>query len=350
MPKIETSEHARALSVLGSSKGGKSRTQNMSQPERRDLARKAALARWGDKIPRVTHQGPLRIGDKVIASAVLETRKRVLTQESFLGAIGRARKAKGGKGSTLMVDGLPPFLAAENLKPFISDDLWGATTPIVFRIETGQKAFGYDAMLLPMVCDVYLKARREGKLLKSQAKIAEVCEILQGGLARVGIIALVDEATGYQDDRDRDDLVKILEAYINEALRPWVRTFPPEFFKEIYRLNGWTFNPTSTKRNQQVGIWINKFIYNELPPGVLTELRARNPRVEKGYRRHKFFQYLTVDIGDPHLDRLIAAVTMVMRVSDSKRDFAENFQRAFHPERTVQQQLHFDEPAAEPSV
>jgi hypothetical protein len=34
------------------------------------------------------------------------------------------------------------------------------------------------------------------------------------GFARVGIIALVDEATGFQRDRTKDALSKILEAYI----------------------------------------------------------------------------------------------------------------------------------------
>lgn len=93
------------------------------------------------------------LAGKTISSAVLETRKRVLTQEAFLDAVGRARKAKGGTGSTLMVDGLPPFLAAENLKPFISDELRGATTPIRFRSLTGLSACGLPGCLLHLVQD-----------------------------------------------------------------------------------------------------------------------------------------------------------------------------------------------------
>jgi hypothetical protein len=47
--------------------------------------------------------------------------------------------------------------------------------------------------------------------------------------ARVGIIALVDEATGYQEVRDHEALQEILKRYISEELLVWVRTFPMEF-------------------------------------------------------------------------------------------------------------------------
>lgn len=63
-----------------------------------------------------------------------------------------------GTGS-LSGDGLPTFLQAEQLNPFISEELRLATTPIVFRFRTGQRAAGYDAMLLPMICEVYLNLR-----------------------------------------------------------------------------------------------------------------------------------------------------------------------------------------------
>ena len=111
-------------------------------------------------VVRATHTGELHIGGRTIACAVLEDGRRVLTQETFLTAIGRAAKAKAGTGSTAMVDGLPPFLAANNLNPFVSAELRKSTTPIVFQNPvSGRKAFGYEAKLLPQVCEVYLLAR-----------------------------------------------------------------------------------------------------------------------------------------------------------------------------------------------
>ncbi len=154
--------------------------------------------------------------------------------------------------------GLPPFLIAENLQPFIPDELRSLANPIIFRNTRGIKAYGYEATLLPRVCEVYLKARDansiaevEGRrlLTDDQKRIAAVCDLLMRGLAQVGIIALVDEATGYQAQREKDELNRILSAYINEELRPWVkRVFPEEFFKQIYRLRGRDSTPGGTNR------------------------------------------------------------------------------------------------------
>jgi len=318
-------------------KGGRARAEALSKEERRAIAKEAALARWNRDLPRSEYPGEIVINGRHITCAVLETGKRLITQESFLDAIGRARKAKAGTGSFSEVDRMPPFLSAENLNPFISDELRQSTTPIFFRNYKGIRAAGYDAMLLPMVCEVYLKLRDgslkdTGKLPASQKHIIESCDLLMRGLARVGIIALIDEATGYQEQRARDELSKILEAYITEELRPWIKTFPNEFFKQIYRLHGWEYKPGSTRRPSYVGHFINRYVYEPLPPGVLPTLRELNPRTDKGYRKHKHFQFLTADTGNTHLDRQITAITMIMKVSDNRPDYEENFDKAFAKE------------------
>jgi len=309
--------------------GGIARAAKLSKEERSAIAQTAAEARWGNNLPQATHSGELVIGGRKIACAVLRNGKRVLTQETFLTAIGRAAKAKAGTGSLKLVDGLPPFLVAENLKPFISEELMQSTTPIVFRTVKGGRAFGYDAMLLPMVCEVYVNARDDDKLLKGQEHIAAACYILMKGLARVGIIALVDEATGYQEQRAKDELARILEAYVLEEYRPWTRTFPEEFFRQIYRIHGWPYRPGNAKRTPFVGQLINKYVYGELPAGVLEELRRLNPVTDHGYRKRKHFQYLTADTGNEHLDRQIMTIITLMRISDTKEELARHFAKAF---------------------
>jgi hypothetical protein len=326
--------HAREMAKLGASRGGRARAGALTAEERKDIAREAAFARWDQQsglIPHATHMGAITIGDKNIACAVLENGKRLLTQETFLEAVGRARKARGGRGSVRLADGkqegLPPFLSP-NLRPYIDDDLLAAS-PVVFRTPRRAKAYGYEAELLPKVCEVYLRARDDMALLPNQEHIARTSDILMRGLAHVGIIALVDEATGYQDWRARDELNRILEKYIAEELRPWTRHFPNDFFKEIYRLHGWQYKPGSTHRPQYVGKLINDLVYKQLPPGVLDRLQEVNPVTEKGYRRHKHFQFLTEETGDPHLDKQIAVVTTLMRASDDKDDFHRLFGKAF---------------------
>jgi hypothetical protein len=41
--------HAAALSKLGAAKGGKARAEALTAAERREIARKAARARWGKR-------------------------------------------------------------------------------------------------------------------------------------------------------------------------------------------------------------------------------------------------------------------------------------------------------------
>ncbi len=348
METDKTSEHAKALASVGAAKGGKARAAKLSAEERQDIARRAAEARWGIEIPRAPYTGELVIAGRHISCAVLENGKRLLTQESFLRAVGRAAKAKAGTGSErLAADastvGLPPFLAADNLSPFISDELREATSPIVFRNSKGRKGYGYDARLLPMVCEVYLKAHdAKTVLLPSQKHIYEACYLLMRGLAQVGIIALVDEATGYQKYRERDELNRILEKYIVEELRPWIKTFPDEFFKQVYRIHGWEYNSATSQRTPLVGKLINEWIYKQLPPVVLPKLQELNPITENGRRKHRHHQLLTADTGIEHLDKQIDTVTMLMRVSENREEFERLFGRAFNlPPKPIQERLGF---------
>lgn len=276
--------------------------------------------------PRATHTGQLNIGDITIPCAVLENGQRVLTQDGFLHSIGRLARGRGGGGA--VASDLPVFLRAKNLEPYITLEIRDLSYPIVFTTVRNRKAYGYKAELLPVVCNIYLKARDDG-VLKGQDHIALRCDILVRGLATIGIIALVDEATGYQYDRNRDALNKILEAYIVKELLPWAKRFPDEFYKQLFKLRGWQYDPVSVKRPMFVGKLTNQLVYEQLPPGVLDELKQKNPKDERGRRKHKHHQFLTEDIGNPHLERHIASVTTLMRASSNWRKFESLFNRAF---------------------
>jgi hypothetical protein len=328
-PQDEVTRGARALSRRGSSAGGRARAESLSPEERKAIAERAAAARWGVEAVLAPNDGELVIGDRRIKCAVTEDGTRLINQETFLMALGRAPKAKGGTGVRSNL--VPAFLSAANLRPYISQELGELAEPILYAPLRGGRVYGYRAELLPAVCEVYLDARSDGRILKSQQPAAEAAEILIRGLARVGIIALVDEATGYQETRARNELQRILEAYVTAELRPWLKRFPDEFFKEIYRLQEWEYKPGTSKRTPYVGKLVNKYVYDQLPPGVHEELERLNPRNDRGYRRHKFHQFLTADTGNPHLDKQISTVTTLMRISKSKMEFEDLFERAFPP-------------------
>jgi hypothetical protein len=167
-------------------------------------------------------------------------------------------------------------------------------------------------------------------LQPNQAHIADQCEILVRGFARVGIIALVDEATGYQEDRARDALARILESFIAKELQPWVQTFPVDYYKELFRLRGLPFPTDTVKRPQYFGVLTNDIVYKRLAPGVLDELRRVTPRDEEtGRHKHKFFQRLTTNTGYPKLREHLGAVVAVMKLSSRYPDFINKLDQLY---------------------
>lgn len=309
-------------------RGGQARAENLTAERRREIAREAAESRWGNTIHTATHVGELIIGDQSLQCAVLDDGTRLLNQTTVLTALGRAEKSRRqGRGTTEV---RAPFLLAQNLQPYIPRELHDIAEPMPYRVPgLSGKRWGYRAEMLPMVCDLYLEARKDGSLVPQQRHIADMAEIFIRGLARTGIVALVDEATGYQEVRARHELQRILEAYVQAELRPWVKTFPDEFFKQIYRLQGWEYKPGTSKRTPHVGKLINQYVYEQLPPGVLEELKRVNPRNGNGNRSYKHHQFLTADTGNAHLDKQISTVTTLMRIARDKQEFKDMFERAY---------------------
>lgn len=318
------------------SMGGVARREAMTSEERSESARLAALARYGRVIPsllpRETHTGTIRLRlspDDVldVACAVLDRRTRVISTRGLGRAMGSRKTGTGHTGTG--APQLPPFLAAKNLFPFVSEELRvRLNSPAIYRQKSGGVAYGYEADLLPKICGVILDANKAGSLKTTQGYLVARAEVMIRAFATVGIIALIDEATGYQAERARDELQQLLDAYVVEEMRPWLRVFPDEFFKQVYRLQGWRFREGSAKRPQYVGKLINEWIYKRLPEPVLPELRRRNPAIE-GRRRHRHHQFLTDDTGIPHLDRQIASVVTLMRISPNRDVFERHLVDAF---------------------
>lgn len=296
-------------------KGGIARAQALTPEERAAIAKKAAQARWNNDLPKAKYPGELRLGKRTLACYVLEDGTRILAREGVLKAIGRTGKPKSRRGDEEVFD-LPIFLRAENLKPFITEDLVKSSKPLLFQPLNSGTAFGYRAELLPAICEVFLDAKEAGVLKKSQEHIANACKILYRAFATVGIIALVDEATGYQYDRARQALADILENVISKELLKWVKTFPDEFYYHIFRLKGWKPADIFNRRPVIFGKITNDLVYERLTPNVLAHLKKLTPRDDKGRLRHKYFQRLTEDIGHPRLREHLASEITLMRVFD----------------------------------
>ena len=252
------------------------------------------------KVIAGTADRPLIINDIEIPCYVLGDETRVLSQSGFLTAIGRSPTPTAGMGGMSNFEEMPYFLRAECLEPFISNELRFSTTPVLFRLTSGQRIVGYNALLLPQVCDVYLKARNAGALLPSQVHIAERAAILVRGLATVGIIALVDEATGYQRLREARALATILEKCIAKELQPWTKTFPHEFYSRYSDSSGGPALMAS--KGPVLSGTTSGCVCKRLALGVLDELRELNPRLSSGYRCNRHHQWFTPEAGHPKLN------------------------------------------------
>jgi hypothetical protein len=299
--------------------------RSLTPEKRREQARKAAQARWGKPpVLKATHgspEHPLTIGDLKIDCYVLEGDLRVVTQRSMIRAMGLTRGGARGAGDDGGAE-LPRFATQAWIKGHINNELAVALrSPIVFRSPGIGVAYGYPATILADICDAVLAARDAKDTGPRQLGIVKQADILVRGFARVGIEALVDEATGFQRDRAKDALAKILEAYIAKELQAWILTFPSEFYEHLFRLRGLPFPSMSVRRPQYFGILTNDLVYKRLAPGVLDELKRVTPRNDDGRPTAKLFQSLTSNAGYPKLKEHLGAVVAYMRISKSWDSF-----------------------------
>ena len=147
--------------------------------------------------------------------------------------------------------------------------------------------------------------------------MAKQAHIIVKAFAKTGVIAVIDEVTGYQNVRKREALEAILNKYLRTEFAVWAKTFSDQFYKEIFRLKGWVYDPKSIKRTSVIGKYTNDIVYKRLAPGILKELQNRNPVLDGGYRKAKHFQLLTEDIGHPALVQHLHAVLALMRASSN---------------------------------
>jgi hypothetical protein len=313
--------------------GARARAEALTPEERSVIARHAALTRHRKGLPKAIAEGVLKIGDLAIPCAVLDdtANTRVLSQTGFLRAIGRHPFAKGGTGSAL--DDSAPFLRPINIKPFISLELERSSIPIQYlpRNPTSGAAgvgYGYKATLLPDVCWVYQDAMTAGKLLKSQLHLGESARSFLKALTNHAIDDLVDQATGFDDIRKYNAVIKLLEKQISAEKLKYAKMFDTDFYRMLFRINGWPFDPENSARPSVLGHWMNNF-YDRMTPGIRQALHGKVKRNAKGRPTEKLTQYLTDEDGKKRLRELTEGIKAVGRLSTDKNDFWEKMDIAY---------------------
>ncbi|WP_323880974.1 MULTISPECIES: P63C domain-containing protein [Aeromonas] len=307
----------------GRAVGGKARMANLTPEERKEISAKAAKAKAElAKLPKATHFGTLPFGDD-LQCFVLNDGRRVISGRGMTEAIGMKGRGPGvmriadhklirAYGDTKLID------AINNPIKFVGKNPKGSS-------ETSD---GFEAEVLGQVCEAILTARDNGLLTTEQDhRYAQHADTLMRGFARVGLVALIDEATGYQNDRNRDELAKILEAFVTRELRPWVPTFPPEFYERLYKLYELPWPPE--RANARPGFFghiTNNVIYDRLAPSLLPELKAAASKAERKARLH---QFLTEDIGHPALRAHLHSIVTLLRIAKTPEQFFSMVDEAF---------------------
>lgn len=329
--------NAVALGRKGGKKGGKARTEKLSPEERSAIARRGAEARWAAVAGTDVATTPKAVAEGVIpnsgiACAVLDDKSntRVLSRRGVGRALG---KLHGGSSLEAGAE-LPYFIALEYLKPFIPDELrLVLSKPVLYQGEGGIN-YGVPAETLPQILKVWVDAQAAGALKqKAQVTVAEKAKAMLVALAGVAMVALVDEATGFQYLRGRDALALILERFIAKELQGWERTFHPDFYRFLFRLQGWSYDPTSVQRPRRAAALTTDIVYQRLAPGVLDELKALREKykMERGLKTNPHLHRgLTREYGWIKLREHIASVTTLMDIAPSWQWFLERLDRR-HP-------------------
>ncbi len=348
--------------ATGRAKGGFARAERLSAKERSSIAREAARKRWEARRPSpdapyatVLHRGILNLGGLKLPCAVVEGPngiQRVISETGITRAVlgtrsGASRKLAKAAASAGTL--LPVFLAPPQLKPFIDAELEVGTLNPVEWVDGAVVVRGFDASILPAVCNVWLKAREARALLDRQLPKAQKAEILTRALAETGVVALIDEATGYEKVRPQNALQAYLEKVIRRELAAWAKRFPDEFWENIYKLKGWPWMGMKKNRYPIVARYVRDLVYERLGPGVLQELERKTPKNEKGHRSNKLHQWLTDDVGHPMLAQHLHSLIMFQRLAIASGFGWQRFYNMVEqvmPKRNANLELPFGEPIA----
>ena len=269
---------------VGRAKGGKARAKALPASRRSEIGKAGADARWSMRTAEYgDDKHPLSIGGVNVPCYVLDNSERVLSQRGFFDALGitsRGREMERFISHTALDRYLPP----DGVEALLHPVRFQPKRSVGKAVDRSKKAInGYSGLLLVDVCNAVLSSRDAGTFSDVYAETAVRADVLIRAVAKVGIIALIDEATGYTR---AEMLQTLLERFLREELAKWTKLFPDEFYEHIFRLSNWPWRGRSINPPGVVAHYTKDFVYARLTPGILPKLELLNPKVGR-HRRHK---------------------------------------------------------------
>lgn len=298
-------------------------------------------------MPKSEYRGTLRLGEIAVECHVLDTEQRVITQRALgqlfglgaehgyfgrsiarilslcrhLASVPKAEKGRGGERGAehgdfgRCIERIPNIHCKIDAVPKLEAILFRAGQPGVAR--------GYDAEAVMRICEALLAAREQGLLRQSQLPLAQRAEKIVRAFARVGLIALIDEATGYQLHRRKADLQQKFYWWLTDDFHAWTRVFHPEFYEHLERWYGRDYDRKRPPLHAQE--FTRHYLYDKLDPDVAGELKRRNPQPEKGRNLHQLFSPKALELLQRYMDALIP----IMRLARDRQHFERLYRVAF---------------------
>src|SRR5260221_1546261 len=256
-------------------------------------------------LPIAKWPGVLAIGSVDLPVYVLDDGRRVISRG---GATNVLTSKKTGD--------LESYLRVEGLIGYLPEDLSGQMIEFVIPEVVNRTVLGMSAETFLEICGAYVRALDEGSLQTPRQKaIAMKAGVFLASCSKVGLVALIDEATGYQYVRSEDALQFKLRLFLEEEMRKWESTFPEELWVEFGRLTHW--QGSLHHRPKYWGRLVMGLIYEYLDQDVAEWLRKNNPKPRKGQNHH---QWLTSQYG---LRKLMEHIWMVIGLAKACQSMRE---------------------------
>ncbi len=270
------------------------------------------------RIPEAKWPGVLPIGEKELEVYVLDDGRRVISRT---GATAALVGPQGGGN-------LESFIGVQTLREYMPTEIQEQFFEFAIPGVTNKTVMGMEAETFLDICNAYVRALNAGALdrSESQTRIARAAVMFLAAVAKVGLIALIDEVTGYQYERAEDALQLKLKLYLTDEMRKWEKTFPDELWREFGRLTNWK-GPVH-QRPKYWGHLVMELVYSYLDPDVAEWLKKNAPKPIHG---HNYFQWLNEQYGlkklIEHIWMLVGMASACATMDELKRKMAEKFGR-----------------------
>jgi hypothetical protein len=191
-----------------------------------------------------------------------------------------------------------------------------ADAKLEFILPGGRVGHAVDVDTVLAICVAYDEADEANELRKNQRHLARNARRVIRAAAKVGLTALVDEATGYEAIRERGELGRLFR----DELGAWEETFSPKLVARLCALGlaGEKHAKWTGGRYPRPLAKAFRRIYDLIIGETATRhLKALNPEPHLGSNHH---QWLTDEVREL-LKRNMGIVTFCAATSHSKREF-----------------------------